>query len=594
MFRNMRIGTRLLLGFAAVLALMVGMAIVSWSRLNQLHAEIGYFDTNTVPSLYTAAELRTEIALVRRLENQHVLFDDAAELDGVEQRLGKAWTNIRNHLDHYSTLTSDADDRRLYEDAKSKVSTYSAVWDRLKSVSRRKLEDPTQAAAAKALLFGESRTAFNAAYDAVGKVWGYNQEAAHRAAQVADANYQRAVVVLGVLLVAAGVVGIGIAVALMRSVTRPVQHAMAAAERVAEGDLSREIVTDRGDEMGSLLHTLARMQGKLHEAVGTIRAATESVSTASVEIAQGNLDLSSRTEEQASSLEQTAASMEQMAATVQSNSESTAQASGLAVSASAQADRGAEAIGRVESVMTEISESSRRISEIIGVIDGIAFQTNILALNAAVEAARAGEQGRGFAVVASEVRTLAQRSAGAAKDIKNLIAASTGKVGEGSRLVHEAVAAMHQIRESVRHVSGILDEAKAAAAEQNAGIQQVNVAVSQLDQMTQQNAALVEQSTAAADSLKDQAQRLAQAVAMFNLGAVTVTPQVAMRAGPAARASGTSVSVRPPPRVAPKIKVAAPRVAATPTRPPAALIAPAKAPPPRLSDTSNTTDWEEF
>ncbi len=302
-----------------------------------------------------------------------------------------------------------------------------------------------------------------------------------------------------------------------RSLREPIAAAKALAGRVAQNDLATRLDLRGRDELAELLRSLAAMQDSLRTLVGQVRSSSDSIGTASTEIASGNHDLSSRTEQTASNLQQTASAMEQLTATVRNSADSARQANQLAASAAEVAQRGGSVVSQVVSTMDEINASSRKISDIIGTIDGIAFQTNILALNAAVEAARAGEQGRGFAVVAGEVRTLAQRSAEAAREIKALIGASVEKVDTGSKLVADAGSTMGEIVASVQRVTDIIGEITAAASEQSDGIGQVNTAVTQLDQMTQQNAALVEQSAAAAESLEDQAQRLNQIVGTFKL-----------------------------------------------------------------------------
>ncbi|MDO9004785.1 MAG: methyl-accepting chemotaxis protein [Aquabacterium sp.] len=312
----------------------------------------------------------------------------------------------------------------------------------------------------------------------------------------------------------------GAGVLLTRSLTRALggepAELGAAMQRVADGDLSVRIETTSGDD-SSVMATAARMQAALAQLVSSVRHNSESVATASAQIAQGNQDLSSRTEQQASALQQTAATMDQLGTTVRNNADSAKQANQLAQGASEVAAQGGEVVGKVVTTMQGINDSSRKIGDIISVIDGIAFQTNILALNAAVEAARAGEQGRGFAVVASEVRSLAQRSAEAAKEIKTLIGRSVEQVEQGTVLVDQAGKTMGEIVGSIRRVSDIVGEIASASAEQSSGVQQVGEAVSQMDQATQQNAALVEESAAAAESLKVQAQQLVQSVAMFKL-----------------------------------------------------------------------------
>jgi len=325
-------------------------------------------------------------------------------------------------------------------------------------------------------------------------------------------------VMIGVVSAAIVLVGLFVGARLLiRSITRPLERAVEAARRIGAGDLSAGIEVGRADEIGQVLQALSDMRDALRGVVGQVRSSADSITVASSEVAQGNADLSSRTEQAASNLQQTASSMEQLTGTVRASADSAAQANQLAASAASVAARGGSVVSQVVSTMDDINASSRKIADIIGVIDGIAFQTNILALNAAVEAARAGEQGRGFAVVAGEVRSLAQRSAEAAKEIKALIGASVDKVASGSQLVQDAGSTMQEIVASVQRVSDIIGEITAAAAEQSQGIGQVNSAVNQLDRMTQQNAALVEQSAAAAASLREQAQRLAGAVASFKL-----------------------------------------------------------------------------
>ena len=319
------------------------------------------------------------------------------------------------------------------------------------------------------------------------------------------------------LLLGGIVVGGLLTWALRRSITLPLTRAIEQAEHITQGDLTHSIQVNRADETGRLLMALQRMQESLQKMVAQVRSGSDSIASATQQISAGNVDLSQRTEQQASSLEQTASSMEQLTGIVRQNADNARHASALAGDASSTASQGGEVVARVVSTMGEISDSSRKIVDIIGVIEGIAFQTNILALNAAVEAARAGEQGRGFAVVAGEVRTLAQRSAAAAKEIKALIGESAERVATGSTLVSEAGATMERIVQAIARVTQIMDEISAASAEQSSGIEQVNQAVTQMDQVTQQNAALVEQAAAAAESLEEQAQELARAVSVFRV-----------------------------------------------------------------------------
>ncbi|NRT54688.1 methyl-accepting chemotaxis protein [Sphaerotilus uruguayifluvii] len=371
-----------------------------------------------------------------------------------------------------------------------------------------------------------------------------------------------------------------------RSILQPIREAIDTTERIAGGDLTARIDTSRGDELGDLMRGLERMTASLRQLVGEVRGSAGTLKTASTEIAAGNLDLSQRTEQTASNLQDTAGSMGELTQTVHQSVEAAEEANRLAGSAATAAERGGQVVSQVVSNMQEISSSSRRIGDIIGVIDGIAFQTNILALNAAVEAARAGEQGRGFAVVASEVRNLAQRSAAAAREIKTLIQASTGTVEQGARLVEEAGQAMDELVGSVQRVSEMIGRITASAAEQNSGIQHVNHAISHLDEMTQRNAALVEESAAAADGLREEAERLDAAVQRFRIDATAaVTPAASARPR---SAPPRSAPPAPAPRPAP-----AP-VATAPAPRPAARPAPAPAPVAASHDSGSVDSWESF
>jgi methyl-accepting chemotaxis protein len=378
----------------------------------------------------------------------------------------------------------------------------------------------------------------------------FQRKAIDETAQALDAANARSfnlMLGLGVLLVALGAM---FAFVISRSITRPLQQALDVATTVAAGDLTKSVAGTSKDEIGALLDALKRMNDNLHSTVSRVRSGTHAIASASSEIAAGGQDLSSRTEQQASALEETAASMEELSSTVKQNADNARQANQLALSASTVAIQGGQVVGQVVDTMKGINDSSKKIADIISVIDGIAFQTNILALNAAVEAARAGEQGRGFAVVASEVRSLAGRSADAAKEIKTLINASVERVEQGTALVDQAGVTMSEIVSSIKRVTDIMGEISAASTEQSAGVAQVGEAVAQMDQATQQNAALVEESAAAAESLKAQARQLVEAVAVFKLGEqdfAAATPVPAFFAGSASQASA-AVERRSPAR----------------------------------------------
>ena len=395
-------------------------------------------------------------------------------------------------------------------------------------------------------------------------------------------------IVLVVMLVVGGV-GLLVTRSVLRQIGGEPTDAIAVMSEVAQGNLDTPIPDAPA---GSLLDGLGRMVVSLRQLVTEVRSATESIATASSEIAQGNNDLAHRTEDTASNLQSTASSMEELTSTVRQTSDSAQTANQIATSAATVAARGGEVVSRVVATMQDINASSNKISDIIGVIDGIAFQTNILALNAAVEAARAGEQGRGFAVVASEVRSLAQRSAEAAKEIKALIGASVEKVESGTQLVGNAGATMTEIVESVQRVTDIIGEIRSATSEQSQGIAQVNTAMNQLDQMTQQNSALVEQSTAAADSLREQAMKLTQVVALFRVnGSNASAPAPARRPAPPAALRPAPAPVRAGKAPPPLVKPASPRPAPAAKAPVAALPPKSSSPKPAAGDND---DWESF
>ncbi|ANH73966.1 hypothetical protein ACS15_2245 [Ralstonia insidiosa] len=404
-------------------------------------------------------------------------------------------------------------------------------------------------------------------------------------------------VALGIALALALIVAVFYA--LKAFVISPLNEAVTVLSRVAEGDLAVHVETGGRNELGRLLAAVARMRESLVNTVRQVRSSSDSVNTGAHEIASGNLDLSTRTEQQSASLEKTAASMEQMTSTVSNNSESARQASALASNAADLASRGGEVVRGVVATMDDISAGSRKMADIIGVIDGIAFQTNILALNAAVEAARAGEQGRGFAVVAGEVRALAQRSAAAAKEIKTLIDDSVSRVQAGHTQVSQAGETIAETVEAVRRVANIVEDIAAASTEQTQGIMQIGQAVSEMEQVTQQNAALVEEAAAAAQSLEEQAKNLTQVVSQFRLdGAETVAfaaPQLAKPAKPAATAKSVAVKpAKPVKSLSPAVRKREPKLVVQPAASAPAAPAPAKKPPLAVAGGGSDADWETF
>lgn len=502
-------------GTLLLLCLLLGaLGLWQMSRINAATVEIA---ENWLPSVETLAEIRAYANQLRRAESDHILSADQAEMDEVDKRIHDLHNKLADFERRYVPLISSPEEQALWNDVQKQKAAYLLTQENLQSLSRQ-----GEAALQETTTYyrGPSRKAFTAYLDAIVKSTELNARGSEDSKRQAAASFASARAQSLLLVGLAMALGVVLAVLIMRGVQRSIGGdpavAARAVSRVAKGDLSGRIAIAPGDRH-SLMAALHRMQASLTDVVANVRANSESVASASTQIAQSNQDLSQRTEEQASALQQTAATMEQLNTTVRHNTDSAKQANQLAQGASAVAARGGEVVGKVVSTMQDISDSSRKIGDIIGVIDGIAFQTNILALNAAVEAARAGEQGRGFAVVAGEVRTLAQRSAEAAKEIKALIERSVEQVDQGSALVGQAGRTMGEIVGSIQRVSDIVAEITSASIEQSAGISQVGDAVTQMDQVTQQNAALVEESAAAAANLKSQAQQLVDAVAVFKL-----------------------------------------------------------------------------
>ena len=585
MFKHFNIGSRLALGFGLLLAIMALVVGVAAWQMGRLADTANYYAVNLVPSYEVQHDVALAINDVRRLEYRHLMTKTEAGMAQLEQRIEAGRKQVLAGLQtHTKGLTAEAEDLRLTQQVGIAVAAYFAEGDKLRVVSRKSIADPAMAEQADKLLMGDSTRAFLAANAAAKDLWAYNVKLSAQQEAAAKAIYRSAWVSLAAMLLTALVLGSGAAVLIARSIVRPIQQAVALAGAVAAGDLSQGIDIQGSDETAELLRALGRMSHSLARIVGQVRGSSDSIATGSAQIATGNADLSQRTEEQASNLQQTAASMEQLAGTVRASAATAQQANSLASDASAAAQRGGAAVDTVVCTMQAISTSSRKIADIIGTIDGIAFQTNILALNAAVEAARAGEQGRGFAVVASEVRSLAGRAAEAAREIKALIGASVDRVELGTRQVQDAGNTMTDIVRQVQQVSQLINEISHATTEQSTGIGHVGEAVAQLDQVTQQNAALVEQSAAAAESLKHQAAQLADAVRVFKLAA----GDGLVAAAPAPRYSAPRGAAALPPAPPPAL-----HTPAQPIKRPAVHQAAAPAPSATVASTSND-NWEAF
>jgi methyl-accepting chemotaxis protein len=510
-----RLSIRSRLYFATCFSLLLLGLIgsIGWAALHGTRGTVRTLVADDFGMASDISELRTTLGRLRRFEKEMIInFNNVNEVTDNKASWTKAHAETLARLDGLGKRL-DAEPAKAVAAALEQLKQYH---DGMLPVIDQ-LERATIDGAVAGAYAGQLKDNIEAVEKTLGVLSDASREhvAAGQAAVEQAIGTQSALLAGGVLLALA--VLLPLTVLTVRSINASIAHASGLAQRIAQGDLSQAVEPRGDDEIGRLLHAMDGMQNALRTLVAQVKQSTDNIATASAEIATGNQDLSHRTEQTASNLQQAASSMEQLTGTVKQSADSALQANQLAASAAEVAARGGSVVAQVVSTMDEINASSKKISDIIGVIDGIAFQTNILALNAAVEAARAGEQGRGFAVVASEVRSLAQRSAQAAKEIKGLIGASVDRVDAGSRLVADAGKTMGEIVGSVQRVSDIIGEITAASSEQRDGIGNVNAAVTQLDQMTQQNSALVEESAAAAESLKDQARVLANAVSVFRL-----------------------------------------------------------------------------
>ena len=509
---NMKIGERLAIGYGLIMLLMASLIVLGVTRLTN----IGDMNDKVVNQDWVEAEAASTVNSLTNANARNTLelfiTTDKAQTERIYQSIDANKKAISAALDTLDLLAVSAEAKPVLANIKVTRAAYVASFSK---VARLLMDD--QLEEANRLMRGETLPALNVLQKHIKEMMSIQKEqVANSAVAVRNTISFSRMLMLGL---GGGVLLIGIAFSiwLTRSITRPLREAVRVAKRVATGDLTTRIDVCGKDETGQLLQALKDMNHSFAHIVAQVRSGTDTIAVGSSQMAAGNLDLSSRTEQQASSLELTASSMEQLTSTVKQNADNARQANLLAVSAAEVAVRGGVAVARVVDTMDSINDSAKKIADIIGVIDGIAFQTNILALNAAVEAARAGEQGRGFAVVATEVRSLAQRSAGAAKQIKSLIDDSVDKVAAGARLVDQAGGTMNEIVTSVKRVTAIISEITTASQEQTAGIDQINVAIGQMDQVTQQNATLVEEAASAAETLHEQAGSLARVVSVFKL-----------------------------------------------------------------------------
>jgi methyl-accepting chemotaxis protein-1 (serine sensor receptor) len=582
MFKNISIRSRLIFVIAFLSASLIGGGIVGLGSLSHFNDSLkSMYQDRLVP-------LERLDLIVRSIDRNRLALAESVNgsPEAVEGKIGeveKRIADINSAWDAYIAAVRNPEERRLadiFAEARGKF-----VGEGLKpALAALRSQNPAQA---QQIIQGPMSQNYQTVEQSINALIKHQRDSAESEFTSGQALFTLVRNVSLVALAGGLLIGFLMAYWLIAAISRPLREAVTVARSVAEGDLTQSFETDARDETGQLLVALRDMNSSLASTVSHVLVAIDTIGVGSREIASGNADLSARTEAQASSLEQTASSMEELTTTVKQNADNARQANQLVVSASDCAVKGGEVVGQVVDTMGSIKESSRKIVDIIGVIDSIAFQTNILALNAAVEAARAGEQGRGFAVVAAEVRSLAQRSAGAAKEIKALIGDSVEKVDAGAKLVDDAGKTMDEIVTSVKHVADIMAEITAASQEQSSGIEEVNRAIAHMDEMTQQNAALVEQAAAAAQSMQDQAAALAKAVAIFKLNRGKTAGIV--RAVPAA--APVKTLARP---VAPKAAKPLP-----PSRPATKEVAvkPAASSPKiakPVNASGNGDDWEEF
>ncbi|MFZ6654691.1 methyl-accepting chemotaxis protein [Undibacterium sp. TJN19] len=572
-FYNLRISAKLFIGFGFLLLLTIFLGVFSITMLAKVNQNAYELGTNWMPSVNAAMGIKERVSRIRSQEAQMVSAENAEEAEKYFGRTKEAIVGLKESETEFSKLITTAEEKSEFADYSKSMGEYLAITEKMAALAKE-----GNGKDAMEMMRGDSSKINTKVRALVDKMVKTNVEGGNLAYKSGAEAYQNSRMLIIAVLVVSVLLGMVLAYAIARIVARPLQKAVRVAQTVASGDLTSHIEVLHSDETGQLLQALKDMNASLLQVVTEVRRGTDEITSAATEIANGNMDLSNRTEEQASSLEQTASSMEEITSTTKHNSDNARQANQLSHSASEVAQKGGSVVSQVVDTMGSINDSSKKIVDIIAVIDGIAFQTNILALNAAVEAARAGEQGRGFAVVASEVRNLAQRSAGAAKEIKELINDSVEKVGQGTRLVDQAGATMKEVVDSVKRVSDIISEITAAGTEQTSGIEQINIAVSHMDQMTQQNAALVEEAAAAAGALQTQAENLSRVVSVFKLDQLHLEQVDAKPVAKRPASNGNKASAQSKVRSLPK--------PAGRTTKPSARVEPVS--------TAKADEWEEF
>ncbi|MFN9727475.1 methyl-accepting chemotaxis protein [Acidovorax sp.] len=609
---DLRVGTKLGAGFLATMLLTAVLGVTALTQMTRIFSDAEEISGKVLPSVAKSGELSVLYNRMRLAEAGLVTARNASEVKGFVDQIALRSKEIAQLETGFEPLLDTDKERDIFAAYKTRKEAYSAVQVKLVDIAKGVDDFPTSESleligeALRKVYSGESEAAFTAVAQSLNELQKLNLDQSASTVEAIRSDFSTARVSLLVTLAVCGVLAALLSVVITRAVTRPAGHALRAAQAIAQGDLAADVPPGGKDEMGQLLNALADMRNSLSSTVSAVRQNAEGVASSSSEIASGNNDLSARTEQQASALEETAASMEELGSTVRQNADNARAANQLAMKASTVATQGGQVVAEVVETMKGINASSNKIADIISVIDGIAFQTNILALNAAVEAARAGEQGRGFAVVASEVRSLAGRSAEAAKEIKTLIMASVERVEQGSQLVDKAGATMTEVVASIQRVTDIMGEISAASSEQSSGVAQVGEAVTQMDQATQQNAALVEEMAAAANALNAQAGELVNAVAVFKLSAgATQAPVSSASSYRAAPAAPAPKPLARSPVSAPQARLAAkapsPRGSASPAagaapkaggaQPKAAAPAPAAA---SKSGSGDENEWESF